>query len=335
MAIEKPSQNSNEQNLEPSAPSTSGIQMPIVVPRDTNERYTENGINSSASICSDNLNEHSHSNPINISNQPSQNDEKEEIECCICLETMDTQEGAIINPCMHPFHYVCIMEWSKRSNTCPLCKAKFRKVIKIQKINDEVHEVDIPIEETVQKVPYQNYLPENYRVTNDSIRVRNVYGRNQYPIRMRILIIILSFFFFLTWIIYGALYLMLSIIYFQFSSTLYNLYGLVNAGLVIYFILFSTLDLAILFLLMFMIYKKKMLYLKIYTGLISVQTFISLGILLASAVVVAVLSRDTSVLDQFILPFTSISIKSLIGTLISIAYVKAIYPNTFCSCIPV
>ena len=41
--------------------------------------------------------------------------------CCICL--CDIHDGKTkVSPCNHVFHSVCIEEWNKKSNTCPLCR---------------------------------------------------------------------------------------------------------------------------------------------------------------------------------------------------------------------
>jgi TAZ zinc finger/Ring finger domain len=56
-------------------------------------------------------------------------DEKEQIvteePCGVCLETEFTEVGAL-DCCEHKFCYSCIEQWSKRCNTCPLCKRRFR-----------------------------------------------------------------------------------------------------------------------------------------------------------------------------------------------------------------
>lgn len=48
--------------------------------------------------------------------------------CSICMEVFDVNSDAsgTINelPCQHLFHRDCIVEWLKRSSTCPLCRHK-------------------------------------------------------------------------------------------------------------------------------------------------------------------------------------------------------------------
>lgn len=48
--------------------------------------------------------------------------------CVICLDVVEEQ-GALA-ACDHWFCFICIYEWSKRTNTCPLCKKKFRIISK-------------------------------------------------------------------------------------------------------------------------------------------------------------------------------------------------------------
>jgi PHD and RING finger domain-containing protein 1 len=55
--------------------------------------------------------------------------EKKEIEekqCGICLDRIKIQ--GTLNSCAHPFCMICIKEWSKTSNTCPFCKARFTQL---------------------------------------------------------------------------------------------------------------------------------------------------------------------------------------------------------------
>ncbi|XP_011403498.1 PREDICTED: postreplication repair E3 ubiquitin-protein ligase RAD18-like [Amphimedon queenslandica] len=49
--------------------------------------------------------------------------------CVICLDVV-TVRGKI-PVCDHQFCYTCIHEWSKTTNTCPLCKKRFRCITKI------------------------------------------------------------------------------------------------------------------------------------------------------------------------------------------------------------
>lgn len=46
--------------------------------------------------------------------------------CGVCLEA--PQERGVLNSCDHVFCFDCIMHWSKVTNRCPLCKARFKTV---------------------------------------------------------------------------------------------------------------------------------------------------------------------------------------------------------------
>lgn len=61
----------------------------------------------------------------------------EEATCCICLEIPTKEDLASISGCSHPFCFGCIEKWADRENTCPLCKARFSK---IEKVNGESSE---------------------------------------------------------------------------------------------------------------------------------------------------------------------------------------------------
>eukprot|EP00591_Stephanopyxis_turris_P005293 CAMPEP_0195525164 /NCGR_PEP_ID=MMETSP0794_2-20130614/25446_1 /TAXON_ID=515487 /ORGANISM="Stephanopyxis turris, Strain CCMP 815" /LENGTH=316 /DNA_ID=CAMNT_0040655549 /DNA_START=104 /DNA_END=1054 /DNA_ORIENTATION=- len=49
--------------------------------------------------------------------------------CCICLSEPKAHKAAEINGCEHVFCFECIDKWSKRENTCPLCKVPFTKIV--------------------------------------------------------------------------------------------------------------------------------------------------------------------------------------------------------------
>lgn len=51
--------------------------------------------------------------------------------CCICLEIPTEEELSTINGCNHPYCFTCIETWANRENTCPLCKARFTKIEKV------------------------------------------------------------------------------------------------------------------------------------------------------------------------------------------------------------
>jgi len=53
--------------------------------------------------------------------------------CCICLEEPTFEELASIDVCKHPFCFSCIEKWADRENTCPLCKTRFMKIVRVNK----------------------------------------------------------------------------------------------------------------------------------------------------------------------------------------------------------
>ena len=57
---------------------------------------------------------------------------KEELECCICYETIGEQNNCT-TPCGHKFCFVCMMKTLETSNTCPCCRA----VLQEKKEDDE------------------------------------------------------------------------------------------------------------------------------------------------------------------------------------------------------
>ncbi|CAN4116977.1 unnamed protein product [Withania somnifera] len=50
------------------------------------------------------------------------NDDDSEKECVICKEEMIKGRDACKLPCHHTFHWICILPWLKKRNTCPCCR---------------------------------------------------------------------------------------------------------------------------------------------------------------------------------------------------------------------
>ncbi|OMP03609.1 Zinc finger, RING-type [Corchorus olitorius] len=44
------------------------------------------------------------------------------VECVICKEDMKEGRDACKLPCQHLFHWMCILPWLKKTNTCPCCR---------------------------------------------------------------------------------------------------------------------------------------------------------------------------------------------------------------------
>jgi len=61
---------------------------------------------------------------INNKEQPNN-----ELQCGVCLENI--AEQGVLSGCAHSFCFICIKEWSKTSNTCPLCKGRFTHLTKL------------------------------------------------------------------------------------------------------------------------------------------------------------------------------------------------------------
>ena len=47
--------------------------------------------------------------------------------CAVCLEPLILGEAAS-PPCGHHFHEACVMQWSKKDNSCPECKERFQSL---------------------------------------------------------------------------------------------------------------------------------------------------------------------------------------------------------------
>lgn len=63
-------------------------------------------------------------------------------QCSICLNEIDNP--AFADGCLHKFCYQCLVEWSKRSNQCPVCRTLFRNVI--MNVRSDTDFEQIPVE---------------------------------------------------------------------------------------------------------------------------------------------------------------------------------------------
>lgn len=45
-------------------------------------------------------------------------------ECVICKEEMNKGREVCELPCGHLFHWICILRWLKKRNTCPCCRRR-------------------------------------------------------------------------------------------------------------------------------------------------------------------------------------------------------------------
>ena len=49
--------------------------------------------------------------------------------CCVCMESIGTQDETRITCCRHRYHHRCIKQWSRKENTCPQCRKRFNWMI--------------------------------------------------------------------------------------------------------------------------------------------------------------------------------------------------------------
>jgi Ring finger domain len=49
--------------------------------------------------------------------------------CSICLDEVTTHHKAVIAPCMHEYHHICISKWLTMKRECPLCKSQAHTVL--------------------------------------------------------------------------------------------------------------------------------------------------------------------------------------------------------------
>eukprot|EP00903_Cladosiphon_okamuranus_P005493 g5476.t1 len=84
--------------------------------------------------------------------------------CMICLEKLhDVSEGGrakllgVLDSCSHRYCYTCILEWSKITNKCPQCKARFHTIKAIKELrrsNDKYRGVAVRVEDRDQRYSF-------------------------------------------------------------------------------------------------------------------------------------------------------------------------------------
>jgi hypothetical protein len=64
--------------------------------------------------------------------------------CAICLNELD--ESVLSLKCKHKFHEDCVLEWRKKSQTCPLCRndVKPKNLVDLDTQLDEEHQQILP-----------------------------------------------------------------------------------------------------------------------------------------------------------------------------------------------
>ncbi|KAK8808989.1 hypothetical protein WA171_001118 [Blastocystis sp. BT1] len=98
---------------------------------------------------------------------PCSSSKSEVKECPICLQ--EIRSRGMIPCCPHEFCYVCILEWSKVTNECPLCKRTFHEIQVMNKATGRL--VSVPIQDHKQEndVIVENFIYDDRPNVNEYI----------------------------------------------------------------------------------------------------------------------------------------------------------------------
>ena len=98
--------------------------------------------------------------------------------CVICLEPNVRFRGKL-STCSHVFCFDCIKEWSHKSNTCPLCKLKFRCISEVNTENGSV----ISKKRVGEKSQYSSDEFDEFDISTDDISQMRISLKNKYSTR--------------------------------------------------------------------------------------------------------------------------------------------------------
>jgi len=57
-----------------------------------------------------------------------------ELECPICVETLEAEEIAIITRCQHAFHQQCLVAWLRLHASCPTCRSEITRITLVDRM---------------------------------------------------------------------------------------------------------------------------------------------------------------------------------------------------------
>lgn len=104
-------------------------------------------------------------------------------ECSICLEPTDCR-GFLHGCCDHYFCFDCILQWSRISSLCPLCKRRFASIVRVRGASSASPGIGTWDKKDVTHVPKVDVLPE-WNERGDSFSSRQVAGRSMRPVSSR------------------------------------------------------------------------------------------------------------------------------------------------------
>ncbi|KAK8802158.1 hypothetical protein WA158_006552 [Blastocystis sp. Blastoise] len=109
--------------------------------------------------------------------------------CCICFQNLTHTTYSIMIPCFHEFCYNCILKWTKKNNTCPLCRTKCECFlysirssdvyeIKYIHINQDIHDLKNVLNlDTKEKANYNYDIKEvRQKYVDINIKYHQVFG---------------------------------------------------------------------------------------------------------------------------------------------------------------
>lgn len=72
-----------------------------------------------------------------------------------------TDEIGRLDSCRHIYCYSCILDWSKVTNECPLCKSKFHEIAKYVDEENIIESVLVEDKKQEYKWDWENYFEES------------------------------------------------------------------------------------------------------------------------------------------------------------------------------
>lgn len=112
--------------------------------------------------------------------------EEEEI-CAICNLSLNRTQDCTITSCKHDFHFSCLGKWTRKNNTCPICRSVILEKAdeNVSQLPDELYRmVYLSLIDSYQERIRQNEIKKREYLSNNLKILNNIKERHNFQINM-------------------------------------------------------------------------------------------------------------------------------------------------------